>query len=142
MSPHHDDREGICRIHGRRMEAAPAVHDFVAARSLKRQLLVELRTSWEEGQPIPPEDLLNRWPADPEADPDVANLLSEEDWQRHRQGQQPTSEEYGCRFPGQKESFANLLEHQALLRSCGGTGTCGGRLMGLITTQGQRTLTC
>jgi serine/threonine protein kinase len=131
MSPHHDDRDGICPVTGSRPKSAPAVPDFVAARSLKRQLLAELRASWEEGQPIPPEDLLNRWPANAQDDPDVASLLCEDYWQRRQQGQQPTAEEYSCRFPGQKESLAGLLEHQALLRSCGGKGTPASRLMGL-----------
>src|SRR5207302_2522113 len=109
MSPHHDDKDHSRSINVGPVEPAPAARDFVAARSLKRQLLAELRTSWEEGQPIPPEELLSRWPTNPEADPDVSSLLSEDYWQRRQQGQQATSEEYACRFPGQKESLANLL---------------------------------
>src|SRR5207302_5323540 len=102
MSPHHDDKDHSRSINVGPVEPAPAARDFVAARSLKRQLLAELRASWEEGQPIPPEDLLNRWPDKSEDDPDVASLLCEDYWQRRRQGQQLTAEEYSCRFPRQK----------------------------------------
>src|SRR5438132_14300127 len=131
MSPHHDDRDGICPVTGSRPKSAPAVPDFVAARSLKRQLLAELRASWEEGQPIPPEDLLNRWPANAEDDPDIASLLCEDYCQRRQQGQQPTAEEYSCRFPAQRESLTSLVEQQDLLRLCGGKAMPASRLMGL-----------
>src|SRR5579871_678925 len=133
MSPHHDDRDRIRPANGKQAESAPAGRDFVAVRSLKRQLLAELRMSWEEGQPIPPEDLLNRWPANPENDPDVASLLSEDYWQRRQLGQQPSSEDYRCRFPGQKESLAHLLQQQALLRLGDGKAAPGSRLLALPT---------
>jgi serine/threonine protein kinase/tetratricopeptide (TPR) repeat protein len=103
----------------------------VACRSLKRQLLAELRSSWEDGQPITPEDLRNRWPVNFEDDPDVASLLCEDYWQRRQQGQQPTAEEYSCRFPGQKESLPRLLERQAMQRPCGERSAPDSRLMGL-----------
>src|SRR5262249_37732688 len=76
--------------------------DFAAARSVKQQLLNERRARWENGQPVHAEDLLPRWPTDPQADPDVASLLFEEYCQRRRRGEQPASEEYERRFPSQK----------------------------------------
>src|SRR5439155_863568 len=45
---------------------------FAEARSLKRELLDELRASREDGMAVRPEDLLPRWPTDPKADPDLA----------------------------------------------------------------------
>ena len=52
MSPHHDDKEGVCRPNANPAESVPAVHDFVAVASLQRQLLAELRTSWQEADSI------------------------------------------------------------------------------------------
>ena len=126
MSVHDDDRNGVGQANDNPAEAVQAVHDFVAARSLKRQLLAELRTSWQAGKPIPPEELLGRWPVNAEADPDVASLLIEDYRQQRRQGQQLTSEEYSHRFPGQRDSLAGLLQHQAFLLSCG-----SGRMLAL-----------
>src|SRR5207253_1106508 len=63
-SPSFDDRD----------DDAP-LPSFAEARSLKRELLEELRTRREEGTPARPEDLLPRWPTDPKSDADVASLL-------------------------------------------------------------------
>jgi serine/threonine protein kinase/Tfp pilus assembly protein PilF len=120
MNAHQDEKNGIGRAKDNPAGAAQEVHDFVAARSLKRQLLAELRTSWEEGKPIPPEELLGRWPVHADADPDIASLLIEDYRQQRRQGQQLTSEEYSHRFPGQRDSLAGLLQHQAFLPYDGG----------------------
>ena len=51
---------------------------FAEARSLKRELLEELRAGWDQGTPRPPEELLGRWPGDAARDPDVASLLFED----------------------------------------------------------------
>jgi serine/threonine protein kinase/tetratricopeptide (TPR) repeat protein len=131
MSAHQDDRDGLGRTNGSPAEAAQAGRDFVAARSLKRQLLAELRASWEAAKPIPPEELLGRWPANTEADPDVASLLSEDYWQHRQQGQQLTCEEYQQRFPDQKDSLVSLLQQQALVQSCGGAVVGGSRILAL-----------
>jgi serine/threonine protein kinase/tetratricopeptide (TPR) repeat protein len=109
-------------------EAAPSeAPRFAEARSLKRELLEELRSGWEQGVPVQAEDLLPRWPGDPDADPDVASLLFEEYCQRKEHGEEPAREEYDQRFPAQKDSLANLFHHHALLRSIGGTDHEPGR---------------
>lgn len=98
-------------------DAAPA--DFAVLRSLKRELLEELRSHRQLGNPVAPEDLLPRWPTDPQADPDVASLLFEDFCQRQETGDQPSVREYQERFPQQADSLANLFQQQAVLRSVG-----------------------
>src|SRR5436305_891540 len=88
---------------------------FVEARSLKRELLEELRADWDRGAPKPPEELLNRWPRPVAEDPDVASLLFEDYWQRQKHSADstgPTIEEYEERFPDHKDSLRGLFrEH-------------------------------
>src|SRR5690349_21567085 len=67
---------------GRPSAADPAqpeepARDFLRERTVKRELLEELRQSWEEGDPLPVEDVLARWPTDPASDRDVASVLFE-----------------------------------------------------------------
>src|SRR5262245_32191625 len=110
-----------------RPSAAPDPPSFAQARSLKRALLDELRAGWEAGEPVRAEDLLPRWPGDPEADPDVASLLFEEYCQRCDHGEEPSREEYDQRFPKHRDSLAGLLEHHAVVRSIsGGEARSGG----------------
>ena len=59
-------------------EPASVPGGFAAERSMKRELLEELRASWDANEPARPEDLLRRWPTPPEGDPDVASLLYED----------------------------------------------------------------
>jgi serine/threonine protein kinase/lipoprotein NlpI len=103
---------------------------FLEARSLKRALLEELRSSWQEGKSARAEDLLPRWPADPGDDPDVASLLFEEYRQRLERstapGEAPRREEYEQRFPSQKGSLASLFHHHGILRSVGGASGASG----------------
>jgi hypothetical protein len=49
--------------------------DISMLRARKRELLAEQRSRWEEGRPLPPEELLGRWSTDPDIDPDAASLL-------------------------------------------------------------------
>jgi serine/threonine protein kinase/Tfp pilus assembly protein PilF len=100
--------------------AEPSVADFAARRSVKREILDELRAGWDDGQPATPEDLLARWPGNPDADPDVASLLFQDYCQRRQSGEQATPEEYDYRFPSLKGSVTNLCNQQGLLRSLGG----------------------
>ncbi len=118
-------------INGSSGDPSPAASDFAAARSLKRELLAELRAGWEEGHPVRAEDLLPRWPGNAQADPDVASLLFEEYCQRRQQGEQPAAEEYDRRFPAQKKSLVSLSQQQALLRSIGGANAGSGLLLAL-----------
>src|SRR5438270_240180 len=70
---------------------------FAEARSLKRDLLEELRAGYDQGTPRPPEELLKRWPADAARDPDAASLLFEDYWQRQKHSTDsaaPKLEEY------------------------------------------------
>jgi serine/threonine protein kinase/Tfp pilus assembly protein PilF len=115
---HSTDNAGIPTEHRPPPGAQPA--DFAAARSLKRELLDELRTGWETGTAVRPEDLLPRWPGNPECDPDVASLLFEEYCQRQQKGDEPAPEEYERRFPAHKDFLAGLLQHQAVVRSVSG----------------------
>src|SRR5436309_2730890 len=94
--------------------------DFAAARSVKRQLLQEQRTGWETGRQVPLDDLLARWPADPQADPDAASLLFEDYFQKRRQGAESAPDALAQHLPAQKSVLASLAYQQDLLRSLGG----------------------
>src|SRR5438132_962166 len=111
--------------------AAAAQNDFLARRSVKQQLLQELRAGWENGDRVQAEELLPRWPGSPSADPDVASLLFEEYCQRRRQGEQPASGEYERRFPSQKQVLDSLSNQHALLRSLGLDKPSSGMLLSL-----------
>ena len=63
--------------------------DFADSRRLKRELLEELRSGHEAKKPVRPEELLPRWPGEPDADADVASLLFEDYWARQGQAQAP-----------------------------------------------------
>src|ERR1700737_610126 len=90
---------------------------FAVCRSLKRELLAELCASRQQGTSVRPEDLLPRWPTNPEEDPDVASLLFEDFRQRSQHGEKPSREEYEQRFPEHKDSLAHLFGQRDLLRS-------------------------
>src|SRR5436309_1706256 len=80
MKLHADDNSGIPSWDGPASDAGPA--DFAEARSLKRDLLAELRAGWEEGNPPKPEELLARWPGGPARDVDAASVIFEDYLQR------------------------------------------------------------
>ncbi len=81
--------------------------DFSVLRSRKRELLAEQRSRWAEGQPPEPEELMARWPTDPQTDPDAAALLWEDYSQRRRVGEVSLAE-YERRFPDQTEALEQL----------------------------------
>src|SRR5438067_4354169 len=97
----------------------PASLRFAESRSRKREILAELRDSWQRGRPARPEQLLERWPGETSKDPDVASLLFEDYLQRAERGERPSTEDYEERFPEQRDSLAHLLNQQDLLRSLG-----------------------
>jgi tetratricopeptide (TPR) repeat protein len=90
--------------------------DFSMLRARKRELLAEQRSRWEEGRPLPPEELLGRWPTDPDIDPDAASLLLEDYLQRQR-GEELSLAEYVQRFPDQKRSLEGLLARETVFLS-------------------------
>ncbi len=104
-----------------RLPAPAPAPDLLESRRRKRALLEELSQSWAAGAPVRPEDLLARWPGDPQGDPDVASLVFEE-WRRKRaQGQEPSREDLERRFPEQRDSLRSLLHQHDLLHSLGGS---------------------
>jgi serine/threonine protein kinase/Tfp pilus assembly protein PilF len=102
--------------------AASRSFSFAEARSLKRELLEELRGA---AGPLRPEDLLPRWPADPKADPDVASLLFADYCARLRQGEPASVSDYDQRFPEHRDSLAGLFRQHGVLRSLGGASGSG-----------------
>src|ERR1700678_617118 len=94
--------------------------DFSILRSRKRELLDEQRTGWVEGRPIQPEDLMGRWPTNPESDPDAASLLLEDYLQRRRRDEQTSLVEYERRFPEHKRSLEGLVAKETVFRSITG----------------------
>src|SRR5579871_4218519 len=101
---------------------------FDVERTVKRELLDEVRRSWMAGSPLDPEDALRRWPTDPRADPDVASLLLEDYLQRSSRGEPLTAEHYTQRFPEHKDSLDRLVRANEFLRSL---GTCPSTDQGL-----------
>jgi serine/threonine protein kinase/Tfp pilus assembly protein PilF len=97
---------------------------FAEARSLKRELLEELRGA-AGGGPVRPEHLLPRWPADPKADPDVASLLFADYCARLRQGEPASVSDYDQRFPEHRDSLAGLFRQHGVLRSLGDASRSG-----------------
>jgi hypothetical protein len=126
------DKDQVADERGWQGEIAPAP-GYAEARSLKRELLNELRAGWERDEPVRAEDLLPRWPGNPDEDPDVAGLLLEDYCQRQRHrpatGDPPRPEEYQQRFPSHRGSLAGLVRQQEMLRSL--AGASGGSGSGL-----------
>src|SRR5262245_14531064 len=101
--------------------------DYLDARRRKRELLGEVGSPREDGSPPTPEEVLPRWPANPDADADVASLLFEDFRRRGDRGEHPSLAEYEDRFPAHHASLADLVRRQDFFRSVGGvSGSAGG----------------
>ncbi|MBC7821610.1 MAG: serine/threonine protein kinase, partial [Planctomycetaceae bacterium] len=89
---------------------------FLAVRSMKRQLLSELT---EPSGPTEADlnDLLGRWPTEPDGDPDVAGLLFQDFRNRSRRGIPVSRGKYEQEFPQHRDSLDSLFNHQAFLGS-------------------------
>src|SRR5690349_8974831 len=96
-----------------------SVGSYAEARRQKRALLAEQQSRWAEGESVSPEEMLQRWPTDPQTDSDVASLLFKDLLQRRTQGDEPSIDEYNERFPNHKRSLAGLISRQEFLRSIG-----------------------
>ena len=110
MTTPHDDND-----HPLRSEPnEPA--SFLAARSIKRQLLEELS---EPSGPTNADlaDLLGRWPGETRQDPDVAGLLFEDFRNRSLRGEPISRAKYEQDFPEHSDSLASLFRRQDFLRS-------------------------
>jgi len=103
--------------------------DYLDVRRRKRELLDELSSPRADGSRPTPEEVLPRWPADPQADADVASILFEDFCQRRAEGEQLSLDDYEKRYPAQKNSLAELARQQDFFRSVGGiSGSAGGGL--------------
>ena len=100
--------------------------DFSVLRARKRELLEEQRSCWALGRPLEPEELLNRWPTDPDEDPDAASVLLEDYLQRRRRGGATGPEEYERRFPAQRPAFDGLLALETAVCSIRGASDARG----------------
>jgi serine/threonine protein kinase len=127
MSQVRDEVEANPLIDGSRGPVSAGVA-FDVERTVKRELLDEVRRSWLAGSPLEPEDALRRWPTDPRDDPDVASLLLEDYLQRSSRGEPLTAEHYTQRFPQHKDSLDRLVRANEFLRSL---GTCPSTDQGL-----------
>ena len=131
MSQDRAQRSGSKSASGRLYDLPPSVADFAESRSLKRHLLDELRSGWEQGNPVPPQELLQRWPGDPNRDPDVASLLFEDYCNRYERGEVKGPDDYEHRFPEHVKSFRSLSHQQGLLKSLGTGRSTNGLLLSL-----------
>ena len=104
---------------------------FARLRSQKRAILAEQRADWDEGRPVPPEDLLRRWPTDPATDPDAASLLVEDYFQRRKRGEDPGLGDYEDRFPEQSRSLVSLVSRHNAFRNLDATGSNHGATLRL-----------
>jgi len=95
--------------------------EYLDARRRKRELLAEV-----DGGRATPEDALARWPANPDADADVASLLFEDFRRRRCGGEQPSLADYEDRFPAHRDSLADLVRRQDFFRSVGGVSASAG----------------
>ncbi len=82
---------------------------FLEARRLKRELLQEQRSRWADGEQVAPEELLARWPTDPERDPFAVSIVYEDLVQHQRLGEEQSISEYSRRFPFQKDALASMV---------------------------------
>ena len=92
------------------------LRSFSTLRSRKRELLDEQCASWAEGRPLQPEELMGRWPTNPDSDPDAASVLFEDYLQRRRRDEQTSLVEYERRFPEQKRSLEGLFARETVFR--------------------------
>jgi serine/threonine protein kinase/tetratricopeptide (TPR) repeat protein len=95
------------------LQGSPA--DFARQRSLKRELLREQQAAWDSGCPAAPEDLLRRWPTDPQTDPDAVSILLGDLMQRRLHGEAPSVQEYATRFPLHHQSLDRVLTYHERL---------------------------
>lgn len=93
--------------------------DFLEARTIKREILAELRESWLLNKPSTPEDLLARWPGNPQGDDDIAALLFEDFCRRIENGDHVSEQDYEQRFPEHGPSFVKLKQRQDFFRAVG-----------------------
>ncbi len=105
-----DDRD--CRIR--------SDGDFSSLRACKRELLDLQRSHWAEGRPVVPEELLGRWPTNPDSDPDAASVLLEDYLQRRRRGDEASLVEYERRFPEHERALNGAIAQITTSRSSGG----------------------
>jgi len=99
-------------------EQEQGARDFLRDRSVKRELIAELRESWEEGDPVSVDELLTRWPTDLASDKDVASLLFE-NYLHHTGAVSPSSVGKSDQPAPPQESVVELLRNHEVLRSLG-----------------------
>jgi serine/threonine protein kinase/Tfp pilus assembly protein PilF len=103
------------------MPAGPG-RDVASVRSVKRTLLKQAQSGSGADHPTP-EELLSRWPADPDKDRDAASLIFQDFCRKRRRDPNTKIQEYQERFPEHKEALANLLVQEAFLQALGGSGS-------------------
>ena len=91
--------------------------DFLSLRASKRELISLQRSLWSDGRPLGPEELLSRWPTDPDTDQDAASVLLEDYLQRRRRGDEASLADYEPRFPEQEPALRGALAHETISRS-------------------------
>jgi serine/threonine protein kinase/Flp pilus assembly protein TadD len=102
--------------------------DLAPDRSLKSELLDELRASWEDGPAARSKEPPRRWSGDPPADPNVASLLFEDYQRRALMDESAASKELSNPSRELDDSIAGLVRHNELLRSLGASEASTPRL--------------
>ncbi|MEI7688549.1 MAG: hypothetical protein WCL32_26380, partial [Planctomycetota bacterium] len=100
--------------------AGASLTNFGTSRSQKRLLLAEQESGWAAGDPLSPEELLKRWPVNPDDDDDVASVLFADLIQRRTRGEDSNLADYSQRFPRHRDSLADLISRKEFLRSLDG----------------------
>jgi serine/threonine protein kinase/Flp pilus assembly protein TadD len=109
------------RFHSVDADSLAVGSNFAARRGAKRELVEELYARRAAGDTVRPEDLLPRWPDDPQSDADVASLLFADFQQRQDAGENASVADYARQFPQHQDSLAALVRQHAILRSLRGT---------------------
>lgn len=102
---------------------------FSSILGVKESLMAELLAGHAGGAPARAEELLARWPIDPDSDPDAAGLLLSDFGARLAAGERPDPHEYSRRFPSHRSLLSGLFSQHVAATSKHGSSAPGGRVV-------------
>lgn len=91
--------------------------DFLQAHRIKRALLEEQRSRWAEGEQVPAEEVLSRWPSPPDKDPFAVTVLYEDFMQRRQLDNELSLQEYSRQFPSHEAELSKLASFDKLMNA-------------------------
>ena len=124
------DDSSVVSVHALRRDLGKRP-SYLEARSVKRGLLQEQQAGWDNDAPIPPEDLLARWPTDAADDPFAVAVVYEDMLRRRKSDDELSVADYAARYPAQGQALATVVNQQAAIRSAGGVSRNQNARLGL-----------